>query len=144
MGVLKPWEEDVLLRKRREAEKLLAAKEALEKGEDLQRKEAMQYTLEEVEDWEQREMKKQANVYDGFKSIDHANARKYRRLQESIQPDVQKYQQQKVKYSEATATVAGLEEIALFEKPDEASVSEMVSDLHEQYPIFDLVCIEEA
>lgn len=69
--------------------------EALETGEDLERKRNWEYTLEDNERWQQKLENKEERRDDGFVTYDHAAARKYNRDTAALKPDLATYREQR-------------------------------------------------
>lgn len=84
-----------LERKRRQAEAMGEKLEAMETGEDLERKRNWEYTLEDNEKWNKKQEKKERRADHGLVDYDDAARRKYRRDMDTFKPDLQSYREQK-------------------------------------------------
>ncbi|KAL1918240.1 uncharacterized protein VTP21DRAFT_3506 [Calcarisporiella thermophila] len=110
-------------RKKEEAEKLLAQKEAEEQGEDYQRKQYWNYSIEEVEQWEQRQEEKRKRADFSFTDHNQMAHRKYEKLTSQIKPNLAEYKshQQQQENEEAATS-----------KPPREAIDRMVVDLNKQ------------
>ena len=116
-------------KRRREAEKLLVIEEAKQRGDDYQRLQNLNYSLEECEQWEEQKEKKAQKRDQGFADYRQATIRKYERLTDSLKVDEQQQQQQNRK----TQLVKELDIHSLaFPRDDEARVHALVTDLNIQ------------
>jgi len=69
--------------------------EALETGEDLERKRNWEYSLEDNERWNKKQDRKDRRMDHGFKDFDDSARRKYKRDMDAFKPDMQSYRQQR-------------------------------------------------
>ncbi|KAI1281276.1 SYF2 splicing factor-domain-containing protein [Xylaria sp. FL0933] len=143
------------LRRRRDiaAHKLLKA-ETEEGGEDFERKRAWDWTAEESEKWDKR-LKKKAAARDNnaFQDYTAESNKVYKRQVHGLAPDMERYQQEKMKAIEKAAASGGLDIIETEDgeliavdkdgsfystadstsfhenKPDKAAVDRLVDDL---------------
>lgn len=98
-----------LERKRQQAEAMGEKLEAMETGEDLERKKNWEYSLADNEAWNKKLAKKERRMDTGFSTFDEAARRKYRRDMDNFKPDLKAYNQQKaaalgIEYEEAEAS----------------------------------------
>jgi pre-mRNA-splicing factor SYF2 len=123
------------MRKRKEAEELLAKETALEKGDDYERKKNLEYTAEECDDWEARMEVKAEGARNAFASWDEANLLKHERLTSQIKPDFEEYEKQKALKSESLYRDAdSLDYVnAVDNRPTTQAVDRMHADLMKQY-----------
>jgi len=84
-----------LERKRKQAEAMGEKLEAMETGEDLERKRNWEYSLADNEAWNKKQAKKERRVDVGFSTFDDSARRKYRRDMDNFKPDLKAYQTQK-------------------------------------------------
>ncbi|CAG8492907.1 6949_t:CDS:2 [Acaulospora morrowiae] len=82
-------------RKREEAEKLLARQEAEEKGEDYERKQFWNYSVESVEKWEKKQEKKLKRSDIAFTDYNQVAHKKYKRMINDFTPDLASYNAKK-------------------------------------------------
>ncbi|CAG8558020.1 8240_t:CDS:1 [Ambispora leptoticha] len=90
-----PREETKRERKRNEAEKLLARQEAEKKGEDWQRKNFWDISIEDAEKWEEKQEKKASRANTGFTDYNQVAQKKYERLINEFKPNLTAYKEQK-------------------------------------------------
>jgi pre-mRNA-splicing factor SYF2 len=113
-------------KRRREAEKLLVTEEARQRGDDYQRLQNLNYSLEECEQWEEQKEKKVQKRDQGFADYRQATIRKYERLTDSL----------KVDESQRRKTPLPIKELDIhslaFPRDDEARVHALVTDLNMQ------------
>lgn len=87
-----------LQRKKAEAEFKLAKAEAIENGEDFERKRAWDWTVEESERWDKRMEKKKRHVEDvAFQDFSQSARKMYKKSMRELKPDVEGYQKEKAK-----------------------------------------------
>lgn len=97
-----------LERKRKQAEAMGEKLEAMETGEDLERKRNWEYSLADNEAWNKKQAKKERRADTGFSTFDESARRKYRRDMDNFKPDLKAYNAQKaaalgIEYVEAEA-----------------------------------------
>ncbi|KAK9893402.1 SYF2-domain-containing protein [Cystobasidium minutum MCA 4210] len=97
-----------LERKRKQAEAMGEKLEAMETGEDLERKRNWEYSLADNEAWNKKLAKKERRADTGFSTYDESARRKYRRDMDAFKPDLKAYNAQKaaalgIEYVEAEA-----------------------------------------
>ncbi|RHZ44456.1 hypothetical protein Glove_724g5 [Diversispora epigaea] len=122
-------------RKREEAEKLLARKEAEEKGEDYERKQFWNYSVEEVEKWEKKQERKHKHADIEFTDYNQVARKKYKKMINNITPDRALYNEQKaasmssnVFYRDANSLqYAGVEN-----SPSKEAVDRLTEDVNNQ------------
>jgi len=78
-------------RKRKQAEMLGSAAEALETGEDLERKRNWEYNIDDVEKWDKKMKRKDTRAQFEFTNADDMARRKYRSNVEGMKPDLAAY-----------------------------------------------------
>lgn len=78
-------------RKKNEAEKLLARKEAEDKGEDYQRKKYWNYSAEDAAKWEKAQSKKIKRSDNAFTDYNQVAHKKYKKLVNEIKPNLSAY-----------------------------------------------------
>ena len=76
-----------LLRKRERAEEYLAKQAANEEGIDLDRQQALTYTIEETERWQEQQAEKTARMDAGFTDFVQMTARKHDQLTRQLDPE---------------------------------------------------------
>ncbi|KAI0512682.1 SYF2 splicing factor-domain-containing protein [Xylaria bambusicola] len=133
--------------------KLLKA-ETEEEGEDFERKRAWDWTAEESEKWDKRLKKKAAHRdNNAFKDYTAESSKVYKRQLQNIDPDMERYEKDKMKAIEKAAASGGLEIIEREDgeliavdkdgsfystadttnfhenKPDKAAIDRLVDDL---------------
>ncbi|KAK5627722.1 hypothetical protein RRF57_003437 [Xylaria bambusicola] len=133
--------------------KLLKA-ETEEGGEDFERKRAWDWTAEESEKWDKRLKKKAAHRdNNAFQDYTAESAKVYRRQLQNVEPDMERYEKDKMKAIEKAAASGGLEIIEREDgeliavdkdgsfystadstnfhenKPDKAAIDRLVDDL---------------
>lgn len=84
-----------LERKRKQAEAMGEKLEAMETGEDLERKRNWEYSLADNEAWSKKQARKERRMDTGFSTFDESARRKYRRDIDTFKPDLKSYQAQK-------------------------------------------------
>ncbi|KAJ2856217.1 pre-mRNA-splicing factor SYF2 [Coemansia erecta] len=104
-------------RKRREAEKLQKREEYT--GDDFERSRFMQYSIEQVQRYEEKRAKGKDNVERGFTDYAQVNQRKYEREVAKIRPDLAAYQREKESGRDASV-------------PDPRKVDKLVKTVEEQ------------
>ncbi|KAJ1648229.1 pre-mRNA-splicing factor SYF2 [Coemansia asiatica] len=104
-------------RKRREAEKLQKREEYA--GDDFERSRFMQYSIEQVQRYEEKRAKGKDNVERGFTDYAQVNQRKYEREVAKIRPDLAAYQREKESGRDASV-------------PDPRKVDKLVKTVEEQ------------
>ncbi|KAI8821739.1 SYF2 splicing factor-domain-containing protein, partial [Fimicolochytrium jonesii] len=82
-------------RKRDKAATLLAKETADLGGQDYERLRSMNYSIEDVERWEEKEREKEENADKGFTDHAQVQARKYNNLIRSLKPNLDTYTDQK-------------------------------------------------
>ncbi|KAI9139013.1 mRNA splicing factor SYF2 [Paraphysoderma sedebokerense] len=104
----------------------------------------MEYSIEDVERWEEKQAKKAKRANTGFTDFTDLAHRKYARLTSQLKPDLESYGTQKLKASLSTDIVGGTEEqiyrdansLAFVDgvgvKPSRDNVDKMVEDLQKQ------------
>jgi pre-mRNA-splicing factor SYF2 len=81
-------------KRRREAEQLLAIEEAKKRGDDYERLQNLNYSVEECDAWDEVQTRRKSKEDQGFSDYRQATIRKYEQLTDSIKVDQQKYQKQ--------------------------------------------------
>ena len=84
-----------LERKRKQAEAMGEKLDALETGEDLERKRNWEYSLEDNEKWNKKQDRKERRADHGFKDYDDSARRKYKRDMDAFKPDLEAYRGQR-------------------------------------------------
>ncbi|GAB1517227.1 Pre-mRNA-splicing factor SYF2 [Rhizoctonia solani] len=84
-----------LEKQRRLAETLRESMDAEERGEDMERKKNWDYSIEENDEWEKRQARKERRADFQFHDDAHAARRKYKKDLDLIKPDLAAYQAQK-------------------------------------------------
>ena len=84
-----------LERKRKQAEAMGEKLDALETGEDLERKRNWEYSLEDNEKWSKKQNRKERRADHGFANFDDSARRKYKRDIDQLKPDLSAYRTQK-------------------------------------------------
>jgi hypothetical protein len=87
-----PQESIAAQRKRKDAERMLAEVEARKNNIDFERQDGLQYTAEEVAQWEKKQKKRAKRKDTGFADWSEANLRKHHKLIDQIQPDLDTYE----------------------------------------------------
>ncbi|KAK9767524.1 Pre-mRNA-splicing factor SYF2 [Basidiobolus ranarum] len=133
---INPKEEARNERKKTEAERLLARKEATDNGEDYERTRFWEYSAERVEKWEKKQEKKAKRADTAFTDYNQVAHKKYKKLINELKPNLAAYNEQK-----AMASTSGdMEEfyqdansLSFIEnKPDRESVDRLVTDVQKQ------------
>ncbi|ORY08318.1 SYF2-domain-containing protein [Basidiobolus meristosporus CBS 931.73] len=131
-----PKEEARNERKKAEAERLLARKEATENGEDYERKRFWDYSVERVENWEKKQEKKAKRADTAFTDYNQVAHKKYKKLINELKPDLNAYNEQKLMAStsgDAEEFYQDANSLSFVEnKPDQESVDRLVSDVQKQ------------
>ncbi|CAG8432968.1 11029_t:CDS:2 [Diversispora eburnea] len=83
-------------RKSKIATKLLAQKEAEERGEDYERKKYWNYSIESVENWEKKQEKVDKRKENSFTDYNQTARKKYKRLVSELTPDLEEHNRQKL------------------------------------------------
>jgi len=95
-----------LQRKKAEAEFKLAKAEAMEQGEDFERKRAWDWTVEESEQWDRRMEKKKRHVEDvAFQDYQQQARKIYKKQLRELKPDLEGYATEKAKLLKDGAVV---------------------------------------
>lgn len=125
-------------------------------GEDFERKRAWDWTIEESERWDKRLKKKAAHRDDqAFQDYRQDSRKVYKRQIRNLKPDVEQYEQEKMKAIEKAAASGGLEILEMEDgelvavdkdgsfystaestgftenKPDKAAIDRLVKDLQQ-------------
>ncbi|RUS14557.1 hypothetical protein BC937DRAFT_93640 [Endogone sp. FLAS-F59071] len=138
---INPREEAKVERKRREAEILLARKQAEEAGEDWERKRAWNYSAEAVEKWEERQEKKAKRAENDFTDYGQLAQRKYEKLIDDLKPDLTTYNEHKAaivaSHSEAEmdafyGDANAIELAGANAQPSRQAVDRLVADVNKQ------------
>ncbi|KAJ3170303.1 hypothetical protein HDU88_008930 [Geranomyces variabilis] len=87
--------------KRGKAERMLAKQTAEMNGEDYARHRSMNYTIEQVEQWEERQQQIEENKTKGFTDYVQVQAKKYNRDIRELKPNLHEYSVQKAAHLEA-------------------------------------------
>ncbi|KAL2915666.1 Pre-mRNA-splicing factor SYF2 [Polyrhizophydium stewartii] len=82
-------------RKLQEAEELLAKTTAEREGQDYERIKNLEYTVDDVERWEDKLAQKEARKDLGFTDFTQVAAKKYGKMIAELKPDISKYRQQR-------------------------------------------------
>ncbi|CAJ0835930.1 13444_t:CDS:2 [Entrophospora sp. SA101] len=82
-------------RLREEAEKLQERQEAIENGEDYERKKFWEYSAEAVEKWEKKQQKKLKRSNIAFTDYNQVAQKKYKRMINEFTPDITGYNEKK-------------------------------------------------
>ncbi|KAJ3158877.1 hypothetical protein HDU86_002565 [Geranomyces michiganensis] len=93
--------------KRGKAERMLAKQTAEMNGEDYARHRSMHYTIEQVEQWEERQQQIEENKTKGFTDYVQVQAKKYQRDIRELKPNLHEYSVQKAAHLEASNNVGG-------------------------------------
>jgi pre-mRNA-splicing factor SYF2 len=131
-----PRESAKLERKRLEAEKLVAEKDAQASGKDLERIRNLKYTAEDVEVWDRKVQEKKKASQD----LDYGEmaARKYNKLIDKMKPDLTEYHKEK-EHVEAQGRdyydSADTLNRSVSAKPNAAVIDRVVDSVNEQYVI---------
>ncbi|KAI9203513.1 SYF2 splicing factor-domain-containing protein [Polychytrium aggregatum] len=96
-----PKEAIKLERKREEALKLKQKLEAEQSGEDYERMRSMNYSAEDVEQWEEKQRLKDERVDVGFTDYHQIAAKKYNKMISELKPNLQLYNEKKASSSQA-------------------------------------------
>ncbi|KAJ2635880.1 pre-mRNA-splicing factor SYF2 [Coemansia sp. RSA 1286] len=96
-----PGEQRRQERKRQEAEKLKRREEYA--GDDYERSRFMKYSIDEVQKYEEKKAKAEANTERGFTDYAQVNQRKYEREVAKIKPDLAAYRKEKEESKEGRA-----------------------------------------
>jgi pre-mRNA-splicing factor SYF2 len=78
-------------KKRRIAEDLVAERDAVAKGVDPERLRNINYSIQDVEKWDQKLQDKNERTNTGFTDYAQVSAKKYRKLVSEISPDIDAY-----------------------------------------------------
>ncbi|SCZ97698.1 BZ3500_MvSof-1268-A1-R1_Chr4-3g07383 [Microbotryum saponariae] len=95
-----------LERKRQQAEAMGEKQQALETGEDLERKRAWDYTIEDNERWDKKVARKNRRAEFSFTDYDDIARRKYKKDMDVFKPDHKAYNAQRAAAHDAAALVA--------------------------------------
>ncbi|SCV69086.1 BQ2448_2106 [Microbotryum intermedium] len=95
-----------LERKRQQAEAMGEKQQALETGEDLERKRAWDYTIEDNERWDNKVARKNRRAEFSFTDYDDIARRKYKKDMDVFKPDHKAYNSQRAAAHDAAALVA--------------------------------------
>ncbi|KAK4058679.1 Pre-mRNA-splicing factor SYF2 [Microbotryomycetes sp. JL221] len=96
-----------LERKRKLAEAMGEKREAEETGEDLERKRAWEYSIEDNEKWDKKQARKQRRGDFSFTDYDDIARRKYKKDMDAFKPDLASYNKQREAAEASTALVGG-------------------------------------
>ncbi|KAI8913962.1 SYF2 splicing factor-domain-containing protein [Powellomyces hirtus] len=88
-------------RKRGKAENMLAKQTAEMIGKDYERQRSMNYSIEDVERWEEKQEQKEMNADKGFTDHGQVQAKKYNKLISELKPNLREYTEQRAAYAEA-------------------------------------------
>ncbi|KAJ2777343.1 pre-mRNA-splicing factor SYF2 [Coemansia javaensis] len=122
-----PGEQRRQERKRKEARRLQLREEYT--GDDYERSRFWDYSVEEVEKYEEKRRRREDNRERGFTDYTQVNQRKYERDVSKLKPNVAAYQRAKAAAAAAAAAGGGSGEP---HKPDERSVERLVQSVEEQ------------
>ncbi|KAJ2654587.1 pre-mRNA-splicing factor SYF2 [Coemansia sp. RSA 1200] len=119
-------------RKRREAE-ILKEKEEYS-GHDYERSRFRDYSIEQVEKYEEKKRGREENAERGFTDYSQVNRRKYERDVAKIKPDLAAYERDKREMAAAVVGGSGGSEVSLdtVHKPDHRRVEKLVKTVEEQ------------
>ncbi|KAJ2609990.1 pre-mRNA-splicing factor SYF2, partial [Coemansia sp. RSA 1365] len=120
-----PGEQRRQERKRREA-LIMKAKEE-HSGEDYERTRFWDYSIEQVENYEEKKRKREANRERGFTDYTQVNQRKYERDVAKLKPDLAAYERGKAESSTGPVLAIGEPH-----KPDPRSVDKLVKSVEDQ------------
>ena len=115
-----------LERKRKQAEAMGEKLDALETGEDLERKRNWEYSLEDNERWTKKQDRKERRADHGFKDFDESARRKYKRDIDTFKPDLEAYRKQREAALEYGLAVEGSTSSLAIEGPSGSGSREVV------------------
>ncbi|KAM0753910.1 SYF2-domain-containing protein [Meredithblackwellia eburnea MCA 4105] len=96
-----------LERKRKQAEAMGEKQEALETGEDLERKRAWEYSIDDNEKWEKKLARKGRRAEFAFTDYDDIARRKYKKDLDVFKPDLKAYEKQRQAAQGASDALVG-------------------------------------
>ncbi|KAJ2520529.1 pre-mRNA-splicing factor SYF2 [Coemansia sp. RSA 2049] len=118
-------------RKRREAEILKEREEYL--GQDYERSRFRDYSIEQVERYEEKKRGREENAERGFTDYSQVNRRKYERDVAKIKPDLAAYERDKHEKAAMMGGTGGSEvSLDAVHKPDHRHVEKLVKTVEEQ------------
>ena len=127
-----PVEKARLNRRRRKLEKALEKQESLDLGLDIQRENALDYSIEETEAWREKMIEKNQGKDTGFTDYHQLALRKYKKLIHQMKPDLSAYYLEKL---QSSSNVSSGATDFLSHQPKKEKVNEMVEDLHNQLQV---------
>ena len=113
------------------AEEKLAKLDALEAGEDFERKRAWDWTIEESQKWDERVAAKRQNEAEaGFADYTQEAAKQYTRNTNNLAPDLEAYRREQPTTDDSMVASSAIHNLGfIHQKPAKESIDKLVSDL---------------